>query len=101
MRSNPSGLFVAEKNGKVIGFAACKALRPEYLGPMGTTASMRGLGVGNVLFKRCLRHMQAVGRNECHISAVSLLRFYRKTVGATVSRIFWEMEKPLPGSIPG
>lgn len=45
MRSNPSGLFVAEKNGKVIGFAACEALGPEYFGPMETTASMRGLGV--------------------------------------------------------
>jgi predicted GNAT family N-acyltransferase len=56
---------------------------------------MRGLGVGNILFKRCLAHMQAVGDRSCHISAVGPLRFYYKTAGAEVSRIFWEMEKPL------
>lgn len=95
MQSNPPGLFVAKKDGKIAGFAACGALRPGFFGPMGTAASMRGLGVGQILFKKCLSHMQTMGRDTCHISAVDPLRFYHKSVGAKVSRIFWEMEKPL------
>ena len=91
----PAAVFIDVRDGHVLGFAAYDANRPAYFGPMGTSLSARGSGIGGALFMRCLADMQSRGYEVCHISAVGPLYFYWKTAGATVSRCFWEMSKEL------
>ncbi len=91
----PSATFIAEKDGEIVGFASFDAVRPAWFGPTGTLESMRGTGIGSVLFLMCLDDMRARGYSVCHICAVGPLYFYAKIGNAVVSRIFWHMAKEL------
>ncbi|MDH7482015.1 MAG: GNAT family N-acetyltransferase [Armatimonadota bacterium] len=91
----PPTVFVAEREERYLGFAAYDAVRPGWFGPMGTSQSLRGCGIGGALFLRCMDDMREKGYPICHICAVGPLYFYWKVAGAVVSRIFWIMEKNL------
>jgi len=94
-QQDPVAVFIAEKDGAIVAFACYDGVRPGWFGPMGTTQSMRGIGIGTVTFLRCLQSMKAVGYQICEICAVGPLYFYSKTANARVSRIFWGFEKEL------
>ncbi|MDI6828429.1 MAG: GNAT family N-acetyltransferase [Armatimonadota bacterium] len=91
----PPTVFIAERDGKYLGFAAYDAVRPGWFGPMGTSQSLRGCGIGGILFLKCMDDMREKGYPVCHICAVGPLYFYWKIGGAVVSRTFWIMEKSL------
>ncbi|WP_219462867.1 GNAT family N-acetyltransferase, partial [Nonomuraea rhizosphaerae] len=55
---NAAGLHHAERDGRILGFAAWGA-RPAWFGPMGTAPEARGLGVGGALLRRCLAEQRA------------------------------------------
>ena len=88
---------MAEKEGRLQGFAVYDGVRPAWFGPMGTSEAMRGTGVGSILLLKCLEDMRGKGYPISHICAVGPLYFYSKVVGAAVSRTFWLMEKELEG----
>lgn len=93
--ADPSAAFIAEKDGGIVGFAVYDAVRPGWFGPTGTLESMRGTGIGSVLFLMCLDDMRDRGHDVCHICSVGPLYFYAKVGGALVSRTFWHMAKDL------
>lgn len=93
MDADPSGAFIAEKDGEITGFAVYDAVRPGWFGPTGTLESMRGSGIGSALFLRCLDDMREKGYPVCYICSVGPLYFYSKVINAVVSRTFWAMEK--------
>lgn len=82
--------------GEVLGFATYGSSRPSWFGPMGTAASARGLGVGGILLRRCLRDQFAAGLRSVQIGWVGPVPFYSKTVGARIERVFLLYRKPAP-----
>ncbi|MEV0352429.1 GNAT family N-acetyltransferase [Nonomuraea sp. NPDC050680] len=92
--ANAAGLHYAERDGRILGFAAWGA-RPAWFGPMGTAPEARGLGVGGVLLRRCLAEMRAAGLSSAQIGWVGPLRFYSRAVGARAERVFWLYRRDL------
>ncbi|MFI9592003.1 GNAT family N-acetyltransferase [Nonomuraea sp. NPDC052265] len=92
--SNATGLHYAERDGRVLAFAAWGA-RPAWFGPMGTAPDARGLGLGGVLLRRCLADQRAAGQKSAQIGWVGPLRFYSRAVGARAERVFWLYRRDL------
>ncbi|RSN05034.1 GNAT family N-acetyltransferase [Nonomuraea sp. WAC 01424] len=91
---NATGLHYAERDGRVLAFAAWGA-RPSWFGPMGTAPDARGLGLGGVLLRRCLADQRAGGQASAQIGWVGPLRFYSRAVGARAERVFWLYRRDL------
>ncbi|MFI7415972.1 GNAT family N-acetyltransferase [Nonomuraea sp. NPDC049684] len=92
--ANATGLHYAERDGRVLAFAAWGA-RPAWFGPMGTAPDARGLGLGGVLLRRCLAEQRAAGQDSAEIGWVGPLRFYSRAVGARAERVFWLYRRDL------
>ncbi|GLW73902.1 hypothetical protein Kpho02_62000 [Kitasatospora phosalacinea] len=71
-----------------VGFACHGVNRDTWFGPMGTAESQRGRGVGAVLLRRCLRDQREAGLTESEIAWIAPYRFYARTVGARLHRVF-------------
>ncbi|MFF4985883.1 GNAT family N-acetyltransferase [Streptosporangium saharense] len=89
-----SGCHYASRDGEIIGFAAW-GTRPAWFGPTGVAEAARGLGVGQVLLRRCLAEQRDSGLTEAQISWVGPLRFYSRAVGARAERVFWLYRRKL------
>ena len=87
--------LAVDSAGKILGFAAYGSSRPSWFGPMGTAPAGRGLGIGGVLLRRCLRDQQAHGYDSVQIGWVGPLPFYSGQVGARVERVFFLYRKQL------
>ena len=87
----PISLYIAIRNGKVIGFGAYEATRRNFFGPTGVLESERGSGIGKALLLACLHGMRDMGYAYGIIGGVGPIPFYEKAVGATV----------IPDSTPG
>ncbi|WP_336205062.1 GNAT family N-acetyltransferase [Nonomuraea sp. LPB2021202275-12-8] len=86
--ANAAGVHYAERDGRILAFAAWGA-RPTWFGPMGTAPASQGLGLGRVLLRRCLADQRAAGQRTAQIGWVGPLRFYSRAVGARAERVFW------------
>ncbi|WP_194922964.1 GNAT family N-acetyltransferase [Catenulispora pinisilvae] len=95
LRKDPPTLHVAVRDGAFLGFAGHGMQRVGMFGPMGTDEAARGLGIGAVLLRRCLADQRAAGIDVVEIGWVGPARFYSKTVGARLGRVFWAFEKPV------
>jgi GNAT superfamily N-acetyltransferase len=91
---NATGLHHAERDGRILAFAAWGA-RPAWFGPMGTAPEAQGLGLGRVLLRRCLAEQRDAGQRESQIGWVGPLRFYSRAVGARAERVFWLYRREL------
>lgn len=92
----PVSCYVAERDGRYLGFAAYDTNRRGWFGPMGSSPDARGTGLGSALLRRCLRDFVELGRTSCEIGWVGPVDFYVKTVGATISRSFVLLRKDAP-----
>ena len=52
LAAQPSTCFIAQKNGKIVGFACYDATARGYFGPIGVDQSLRGTGIGRELLIR-------------------------------------------------
>ena len=93
LRNELPRLHVAVRDGAFLGFAGHGIQRLAMFGPMGTDPAARGLGIGAVLLRRCLADMREAGIEVAEIGWVGPVRYYSKTVGATLGRVFWAFEK--------
>ena len=95
----PAGCHVAVRGegeqAEFVGFACHGANRRAWFGPMGTAESMRGQGVGGVLLRRCLADQRTAGLRHASIGWTGPIRFYSRSVGATLDRVFWLYRKSL------
>ncbi len=80
----PVSVFLAIKDGEIIGFCACECTRRNYLGPMGVDESLRGNGIGRLLLLTSLHSMHEMGYSYAIIGGVGPVEFYQKSCGATV-----------------
>ena len=83
-RQSPITAFVAEREDRIVGFAAYECTRRGYFGPTGVQPDERGRGIGAALLFRCLESMREMGYAYAIIGGVGPQRFYEKLCGAFV-----------------
>ncbi len=87
----PISIFIAVREGKVIGFGAYDATRRAFFGPTGVAKEERNKGVGKALLIACLWGLYDMGYAYGIIGGAGPVDFYAKAVNATV----------IPDSVPG
>lgn len=96
LAASPPALFVAERAGRLAGFA-CHSVSglPGTFGPTGTDPAVRGAGLGKALLLRCMEDLQGLGYATVEIGWVGPVAFYSKAAGAAISRVCWFLRKGL------
>ena len=93
-------VHVAERDGRLIGFAAHGIYQPDLFGPLGTDPTGRRGGVGRALLDACLGDMAAAGLPVAQIGWIGPARFYARAAGARMGRTFAILRKAIePGNI--
>lgn len=87
----PVSVFLAVRDGELLGFACYDCTFRGAFGPTGVMAGERGRGIGAALLLRCLDAMAAEGYAYAVIGDAGELAFYQRTCGAV----------EIPGSTPG
>jgi predicted N-acetyltransferase YhbS len=89
--NKPTSVFIALRDGELVGFGAYECTHRGFFGPTGVAESERGSGIGRALLFACLWGLRDMGYAYAIIGAAGPVDFYAKTVGATV----------IPDSSPG
>jgi predicted N-acetyltransferase YhbS len=87
----PVTVFVALREGRLVGFAAYECTRKNFFGPTGVAESERGRGVGRALLIASLWGLRELGYAYAVIGGVGPAEFYERAVGARL----------IPDSSPG
>lgn len=97
LKNAPVTTFIAlDSRDNIRGFATYDVtLFRGGFGPTGVEESLRGLGIGKVLFLRCLRDMKIRGYPRCEIAWVGPISFYAHTAGARICATFMQGSKTL------
>ncbi len=89
--NKPVSIFIATRDGRIIGFAAYECTRRAFFGPMGVAESERGRGLGQSLLIACLWSLREMGYVYGIIGGAGPTDFYARAVGATI------IERSAPG----
>jgi predicted N-acetyltransferase YhbS len=89
--NKPVSVFIATRNGKVIGFAGYECTRKAFFGPTGVAEAERGSGIGKALLLASLHGLRESGYVYGIIGAAGPTEFYQQAVGAIL----------IPDSEPG
>ena len=87
----PVTVFVALREGRLVGFAAYECTRRDFFGPTGVIESERGRGIGRALLVASLWGLRELGYAYAIIGGVGPAEFYERAVGARL----------IPDSSPG
>jgi predicted N-acetyltransferase YhbS len=87
----PVTVFVALRDGRLIGFAAYECTRKNFFGPTGVLEPERGRGVGRALLLAALGGLRELGYAYAIIGGVGPAEFYERAAGARL----------IPDSSPG
>lgn len=85
---------VDDATDAVRGLGCHSVNRAGWVGPMATDPRHQTGGVGSALLSAICTDLMIAGRRDAEISWVGPVRFYAKA-GATVSRVFRSLSKPL------
>ena len=91
LANKPVSVYVAIREGKLVGFGAFECTRRGFFGPTGVAESERGSGIGKVLLIACLWGLREMGYVYGIIGGAGPTEFYARAVGAT----------EIPDSVPG
>ena len=89
--NKPVTVYIATRDGHVIGFAGYECTRKAFFGPTGVAESERGRGVGKALLIAALWSLRELGYVYGIIGHAGPIEFYQKAVEAVV----------IPDSDPG
>ena len=89
--NKPVTVFIATRDGRVMGFAGYECTRKAFFGPTGVADGERGRGIGKALLLESLWGLRELGYVYGIIGAAGPVKFYQETVGAIV----------IPDSEPG
>jgi predicted N-acetyltransferase YhbS len=87
----PVTVFVALREGRLVGFAAYECTRKNFFGPTGVVERERGRGLGRALLVASLWGLRELGYAYAIIGGVGPAEFYERAVGARL----------IPDSSPG
>lgn len=89
--NKPTTVFIAIRDGRVIGFGAYECTRRCFFGPTGVDPAERKRGIGKALLLACLWGLREMGYAYGIIGSAGPTEFYEKAVGAIA----------IPDSSPG
>lgn len=89
--NKPVTVYIATREGRVIGFAGYECTRKAFFGPTGVDENERGCGIGTALLIAALWGLRELGYVYGIIGRAGPIEFYQVTVGAIV----------IPDSEPG
>jgi predicted N-acetyltransferase YhbS len=89
--NQPVTVFVALREGRLVGFAAYECTRKNFFGPTGVLEEERGRGVGRGLLLAALGGLRELGYAYAVIGGVGPADFYERACGARL----------IPDSSPG
>ena len=89
--NKPVSVYIALRDGRVVGFGAYECTRRGFFGPTGVAADERGRGIGRGLLVACLWGLRELGYVYAVIGGAGPARFYERAVGAV----------PIADSAPG
>ncbi len=97
LKNTPVTTFIAlDVDNNICGFATYDVtMFRGGFGPTGVEESLRGLGIGKILFLRCLQDMKVRGYPRCEIGWVGPISFYAHTAGARICATFMQGSKVL------
>ena len=87
----PVSVYVALREGRLVGFAAYECTHKNFFGPTGVVEAERGRGTGRALLLASLWGLREMGYAYAIIGGVGPAEFYERTVGARL----------IPDSSPG
>lgn len=93
--NSPPSCFIAERDGKLLGFSCSEATCKNFFGPTGVDPAARGLGLGKALLDIALRDLISRGYGYAIIGDAGPAGFYEKFCGAT------SIENSVPGVYKG
>ena len=82
--SKPVTVYIATREGRVIGFAGYECTRKAFFGPTGVAESERGRGIGKTLLIASLLGLRELGYVYGIIGGAGPAEFYQEAVGAIV-----------------
>ena len=80
----PVCVYVAAREGRLVGFGAYECTRRGFFGPTGVVEVERGRGVGRALLLACLWGLREMGYAYGIIGGVGPAGFYERAVGAVL-----------------
>lgn len=80
--NKPVSVYIATRDGQVIGFAGYECTRRAFFGPTGVSESERGRDVGRSLLLACLWGLRELGYVYGIIGGAGPVEFYQRAVGA-------------------
>jgi GNAT superfamily N-acetyltransferase len=89
--NHPVSCFIAERGGRIVGFACHDATYKDFFGPAGIQEEERGHGIGAALLLQCLHAMAEQGYAYAIIGGAGSVPFYERIAAAI----------EIPGSTPG
>jgi hypothetical protein len=89
--NKPSTVYIALREGNLVGFGAYECTCRGFFGPTGVLESERGTGIGKALLLACLWGLREMGYAYGIIGGAGPTEFYTRVAGATV----------IPDSVPG
>jgi GNAT superfamily N-acetyltransferase len=91
LSNKPVSVYVAVREGRLVGFGAYECTRRGFFGPTGVSESERGTGIGKALLIACLWGLREMGYVYGIIGGAGPTEFYARAVGAV----------EIPDSVPG
>jgi GNAT superfamily N-acetyltransferase len=89
--NKPVAVYLATREGRVIGFAGYECTRKAFFGPTGVSESERGRGAGKALLIAALWGLRELGYVYGIIGHAGPIEFFQEAVGAVL----------IPDSDPG
>lgn len=82
--NKPVSIYIATRDGRVVGFAAYECTHRGFFGPTGVRENERGRGIGKALLLACLWGLREMGYAYAIIGGAGPTDFYQRTVSATI-----------------
>jgi GNAT superfamily N-acetyltransferase len=82
--NKPVSVFIAMREGRVVGFGAYECTHRGFFGPTGVVESERGQGIGKALLVACLWGLREIGYAYAIVGGAGPTEFYERAVGATL-----------------
>lgn len=95
LSQQPTTIYVAVKDGTMLGFACYDTSAKGFFGPTGVDEAARGQGIGEALLIVTLKGMREAGYAYCVIGDPGPVAFYQKRLDAL------EIPKSKPGIYAG
>ena len=82
--SHPVSCFIAESEGKAVGFSCYDVTCKGFVGPIGVEQDMRGRGIGKALLMLSLHDMAHQGYAYAVVGDAGPEKFFSTAAGASV-----------------